>query len=426
MAQWSRRALALVAAGIALGVSAEAEAADCNFTTAQNPVYVTGSSASQPVLAAISAVLAAQATPITLVYVKSESCAGVATFTSGGAVPATATYWPGGTATTCTFGNTQPAPKADASASDVFSSTCPNITLTSSQKEFSGPVQAMTFIVHPNSTESSMSQEAAHVVMKDIATASLHITPWADPTNIFIRPGGATGSGTRAMIGTALGLADGDWDASLTVKAGSGDVLAAVAGDQAAANASLGILSVSVADNNRVGCSGTCTPVKVLAFQNKGQGCGYLPDSTANSFDKLNVREGRYWIWGPIHFITAVDGSGNPVSTANPGVTDAAVATFIKALTLPPGDTTFNDTQKEAILAAAAKGHVVPQCAMRVKRAQEVGGEQSFVPDEPCGCYWEAQATGATPAACHTCTTDNDCSGQSGTPKCRYGFCEVQ
>jgi len=433
MVRWTRLAAALAAGGVALGISSEAMAADCDFTQAgtPNPVYVTGSSASQPVLQAMSVVLAAQTTPVTLVYVKSESCAGVATFLGGTAVPATATYWPGGTATTCTFGNVQVAPKADASASDVFATTCPNTTLAATQKEFAGPVQAMTFVVHPNSTESSISREAAHVVMKDIANATFHITPWADPANVFIRPGGATGSGTRGMIGVALGLADGDWDASLTVKAGSGDVLAAVAADQAAANASLGILSVTVADNNRVGCAptppATCSPVKVLTFQGKDQLCGYYPDSTAAATDKLNVREGRYDIWGPIHFITAVDGGGNPVSTANPGTGDAAVAAFVNAVTLPTGSAVFTDPQKMAIIAATTKGHVIPQCAMRVKRSAEVGGEQSFVPDEPCGCYWEATAAGGTaPASCHACTTDNDCTGQTGTPKCRYGFCEVQ
>jgi len=308
---------------------------------------VTGSSASQPVLQAISGLLAAESTPITLVYVKSESCAGVATFTSGTAVAAAATSWPGGVATTCNFA-AGTAPLPDASASDVFSSTCPNITLTASQKEVQGPVQAMTFIAHPSSTESSISQEAAKVVLKNIANASFHITPWTDATNIFIRPGGATGSGTRGMIGVALGLADGDWDASLVVKAGSGDVLAAVAGDQAAANASLGILSVTVADKNRVGCTATgCTPVKVLAFQAKDQSCGYFPDSTASSLDKLNVREGRYWVWGPLHFITAVDGTGKPVSSSVPGTNDAAVQALITAVTMPTGNV-ITDASKQA------------------------------------------------------------------------------
>ena len=38
--------------------------------------------------------------------------------------------------------------------------------------------------------------------------------------------------------------------------------------------------------------------VKTLAYQHKGQICGYLPDSTTTSFDKKNLRDGHYWILG--------------------------------------------------------------------------------------------------------------------------------
>jgi len=341
----------------------------------------------------------------------------VNTFTSGAAVPAAATYWPGGAAAiSC---NLTTPPVADASVADVFASTC-NVTLGNDKKEFQGPIQAMTFIVHPQSQETSISAEAARVILKDISDAQYQINPWKDANNIFIRPGGASGSGTRAMIGAAVGLTDADWHG--VQKAGSGDVLAAVAGAQTAANASLGILSVTLTDANRVGSAST-TQVKVLAFQAKDQKCGFFPDSTAAAFDKLNVREGRYGIWGPLHFITAVDGSGNPKSSS--GGADAAVQAFVTAVTMPAGSA-LTDDQKKAIIDATAKGHVVPQCAMKVRRNAEVGAEQSFVPDEPCGCYWESKANAAPAASCHACASDNDCTGQSGAPKCRYGYCEAK
>jgi hypothetical protein len=418
MKRWSlSRLVAVGAAGVTLLSFGEAKAADCPAFT--NPVYVTGSSASQPVLKAISGLLAAQATPVTLIYVKTESCQGVNTFTSATAVPAGATYWPGGTQTSC---NLTTPPVADASVADVFASTC-GVTLTASQKEVQGPIQAMTFVVHPQSTETSMSAEAARVLLKYVGTAQYPIAPWTDVNNVFIRPGGSSGSGTRAMIGTAVGLADGDWKG--TVKAGSGDVLAAVAGAQAAANASLGILSVTLADANRVNSAST-TPVKELAFQAKGQSCGYLPDSTSSSHDKLNVREGRYGIWGPLHFITAVNGQGQAVSSANPGTGDAALQALITAVTMPSG-TALTAPQKQAIIDATAAGWVIPQCAMKVRRTAEVGPEASFQPDEPCGCYWESKINGAAPASCNACPGgDGDCAGKAGTPKCRYGYCEAQ
>jgi hypothetical protein len=423
MKRWSLARLAAAAVGAAtLTMGAAAHAADCPAFT--NPVYVTGSSASQPVLAAISGVLAAQSTPITLVYIKTESCQGVNTFTANPptAVPAAATYWPSGTATSC---NLTTPPYADASVSDVFAKTC-GVTLVGTQKEYQGPVQAMTFIVNPGeSSESSMSAEAARVILKYNNVSTYPIAPWTDTANIFIRPGGASGSGTRAMIGAAVGIADADWQGTLVKGAttGSADVLGAVA-TSAKPTQSLGILSVTVADNNRVGSTST-NQVKVLAFQAKGQECGYLPDSAAGVFDKLNVREGRYGIWGPLHFITAVNGSGNPVSTANPGTGDAAVQAFINMVTMPTGST-LTDAQKMSIIGAAATGHVVPQCAMRVRRTDEVGAEASYQPDEPCGCYWESKA-GTASASCHACPGgDGDCASVSGAPKCRYGYCEAK
>ena len=420
MKQWFLVRLAAAGAASATLLSiGEAKAADCPAFT--NPVYVTGSSASQPVLKAISVVLAGQATPVTVVYVKTESCQGVNTFAAATPVPAAATYWPAGVATSCTL--TTP-PVADASVSDVFATTC-GVTLTAAQKEYQGPIQAMTLSVHPQSTETSISAEAARVLLKYVGTGQYPMAPWTDVANVFIRPGGATGSGTRAMIGAAIGINDGDWKGTLVKGAttGSADVLAAVAGAQAAPNASIGILSVTLADANRVG-STSATPVKVLAFQAKDQKCGFFPDSTATSFDKLNVREGRYGIWGPLHFITAVNGT-NPISSANPGTGDAAVQALITAITMPAG-TALTDQQKTSIIDATAAGHVIPQCAMKVRRTAEVGPEASFVPDEPCGCYFESKANGAASASCHVCAADTDCAAQTGSPKCRYGFCEAK
>jgi len=66
MKQWVLARLAAVgAAGAALFSVGEAKAADCPPFV--NPVYVTGSSASQPVLQAISGVLSTQTTPVTVV-----------------------------------------------------------------------------------------------------------------------------------------------------------------------------------------------------------------------------------------------------------------------------------------------------------------------------------------------------------------------
>jgi hypothetical protein len=134
------------------------------------------------------------------------------------------------------------------------------------------------------------------------------------------------------------------------------------------------------------------------------------------------VREGRYVIWGPLHFITSVS-AGVPVSSSNPGdaPTNAAVATLIDLVTL---DHSLTDTELEQSIAAAANAGVIPDCAMRVQRIGEVtptSVEYSYLPPEgSCGCYWESQTSTAAPAGCTRCTTTS-----STCPVCRYGYCEA-
>ncbi len=211
----------------------------------------------------------------------------------------------------------------------------------------------------------------------------------------------------------------------------SGNLLTAITSATAVtnANSTLGTLSTTIADSDRAGSVST-QQVKVLAFQAKGQTCGYLPDSTSSSFDKLNVREGRYDIWGQLHFITAVASEGGatvPVSTSQAGnaTADAAVQAFVNLVSLPTGTTILSAAQKMSVIAAAANAHTVAQCAMRVQRTTEVGPEASFLPPESCGCYWESVATGKTPASCTACPTGNECASLTATPTCRYGFCEA-
>jgi hypothetical protein len=59
---------------------------------------------------------------------------------------------------------------------------------------------------------------------------------------------------------------------------------------------------------------------------------------------------------------------------------------------------------------------------MQVTREGTVGAVSSYAPAEPCGCYFEAIATGHLDV-CATCDTDGDCAAAS--PKCRHGYCEA-
>ncbi len=46
-----------------------------------------------------------------------------------------------------------------------------------------------------------------------------------------------------------------------------------------------------------------------------------------------------------------------------------------------------------------AQRHAIPQCAMRVRRTQEMGPAMPFAPAGACGCYYEKVATGGTAAS---------------------------
>lgn len=261
------------------------------------------------------------------------------------------------------------------------------------------------------------------------------VAPWSVSSNIFVR---ANTSGTLNMIGAAIGLTPNKWINASTTGAtpaqqqtSTGNMETAVAGVSSNQSATIGILSAEgVAGFNAKGPS---VPLKILAFQANDQSCGYLPDSSATALDKINVRQGRYAIWGPLHFLTKTS-SGQPT-----GPDAAAVATILNyflATGSNPSATPFTGaisgdagagvsaSDIQALITAEAKpGYVVPWCAMEAQRSTEVGPESSYSSPAPCSCLYET-TLGATVAGhtCTACSTSSPCS--SGV--CRYGFCEVQ
>jgi hypothetical protein len=451
------RAAAGVAGLAVLAIAAQAKAQTDGGTPAcdsfTNPVYISGSSASQPVLQALANTLG---TGISIIYQNPDSCLGVADFLGG--MPstesgiATSHLDPTtGKAVTCTL---NPATDiVDVAVSDVFPATCHQYTaaipaLTASQVEIEGPIQAMTIAVPSTSQgSSSISAEAAYVVFGgDAAIAGATVPQWNQPGSIFTR---ASTSGTLNMIGEAIGLAPNSWanaavatTAPANQKGSTGAMYTAIATAATNVNQTIGILSAeAVIQKNAAQLAlgadgGTAGPtVKALYYQHTGQSCGYLPDSTAASFDKVNVREGRYDIWGPLHFVANVDATGQPN-----GVHASSVATVLNyfiatganptaALFTGGADAgTINAAAMKTLITAEATplvGGVVPWCAMHVMRTAEVGPEASYQPPEPCGCYFESVTGSPLESYCKACPGGTECAGTS-FPVCRYGYCEVQ
>lgn len=385
-----------------LSQSAAATAAECS--TLPSPVYVAGSSAVKPFLAKVAAELAGLAQPITVVYQGQGSCVGVNYMAAAtiGSITGTGIIWgTDGVEVTggCDLGLA--GQQVDVGVSDVYATSCPSITgLPSGIADFYGPIQAMTFVVPVASTKQSISAEAAYLLM-GFGTAGA-VATWTDMAQVQVR---SDSSGTQQMLAAAINVPAGKWKG--TSNKGSGDVVNALKAS-ATPDAAIGILATDTADKNR-------QTVRELAYQHYGQTCGYTPDSDATSFDKKNVRDGHYAVWGPLHMLAKVNAQG--------AVEKSATKKVVDYLSLAETPTGFDLIQLEA------KTGVVPDCAMRVKRAgsTEMAPLMSYMPAHSCECKFVADATGSVPSTCKPCTAASaatDCPASA--PACNFGYCEVQ
>ncbi len=325
-----------------------------------NAVYVAGSTAIQPVLQALAVQLGSQAT---IIYFANGSCKGLAAVLGSSSAPGSGpngvstglTYlaWPlsgtdgsletvgtsdtPGYNPTCTVGQPQGTVQGatvagqaiDVAFSDVYPATCATNAQTgllsqsanSSMQEFLGPVQAMGFWVPSTSQQDAISAEAAYVVFGWAGTGdkvTQAVAPWTTSTEIFHR---STSSGTQGMIASAIGLPSNKWQG--TSEPDTQTLLSAVQ-NGTDPNASIGIAG---AEDTQVVSTDTASNLKMLAYQHGGQGCGYYPNSNANKRDMINVRQGRYAIWGPVHLVVKVDANGNPVD--HTGQPNAALTAFM-------------------------------------------------------------------------------------------------
>jgi ABC-type phosphate transport system substrate-binding protein len=415
-------ALAALAGCGVLTSALDARAADCS--TYPNPVYISGSTASMPVWVALGATFAAMTPPVSIIYQGPSSCVGLADVMGTTPDPIVANYMDGSpSGITCTNPGA-----VTIGASDVFPTTCPNTMLPTGFKDFQGPVQVMLMAVPFESTATAISADAAYTVFGWGGLAPYQVAPWTNLSNIFVR---SQTSGTELMIGSAIGLPASKWlgqdgDAGVPqMETSSGNVVTAVvnAGAGASPSSAIGIVAADKGDQFR-GAAGTNDAgkatggLKILAYQAADQSCGYLPDSDSTHFDKINVRQGRYDIWGPIHLVTAVNPSGTP--------TNAQAATLLNMITAASGTT---DAQLQTVIQADATAFVIPQCAMQVSRSAEVmpvtgGGIASYQPPAGCGCYYESIKNGGTPYSKYCTPCGSGCAAPY--PVCHFGFCEAQ
>src|SRR6202142_2676949 len=369
-------------------------------TNRPNVTIMTGSSNFPPLLAKVAPLIIA-ANGSVPVFQVTNSCTGVKSVINAAAIhdPApgaspskyAAYFGSDGSQTPCLLGSS--GAQVDIGESDIFGTTCDGVSmLGDGVNDTPGPIQAMAFVVPGASTETAISAEAALEVF-GMGGNNNAASPWTNPDRYFVRN---TNTGTQQMIGHAIGVAGNQfWGTDVGSASAVDQTLKVLMG--AEAQASIGIISVDWYDSDRKN-------LNALAFKDKGQECGYLPDSTADSTDKRNVRDGHYPIWGPLHFLTT-----NPPP--------AAAAAFLSVVNVP--------RLPQAVLDAFIAASLVPSCAMTVQRTTELGMLSTYAPPYQCGCYFESKkGNGSLPPQCAPCDDSHPCP--SSRPACNLGFCEVQ
>lgn len=370
-----------------------------------NVIYMAGTSDFGPLLKNVTPLLMAGSPSYRPVFLPGTSCAGVNAIydptmaiikDTPGTATKTATYAyffdDLGNQVSCTL---DPEGKpVDIGVSNLYSTVCnPAYTPSTAIASYLGPVVTFGFTVPAASTQTAISVEAAHIVfgLGGQNPVGLPATPWIDPAYYSIRNSGA---GSTALAAELIHVPrTAFWGVDRLSTDNIRDSLNA----SAAPNESIGILSIDYADKSRGN-------LRVLFLQGEGQLTGYLPDSTATSLNKANVRDGHYPLWGYVHFYTA---------NVN-GAPSAAAGAFVTRFAVPKLDQNLVNAMIDASL--------VPQCAMRLARETEMGAFVSNPYKFQCGCYFDSRTTGKT--SCAVCTTPNDCP--ASTPACNYGFCEKE
>jgi hypothetical protein len=371
---------------------APAFAVDCKDLP--SPIYGLGGSATKPLFGKVAAQLVTAAPTLTVVYQAPGACVGINGLLAGTAITGTASYWDAaGKELTCTL----PAAgqSVDFASMGNSATACPGVAaLPADVGDFLGPVNTYNLVVPSASSQQSISAEAAYFVFGFGQLG--RVEPWVDESQIFRRD---ANSAAQLFIALNTGVPAEKFK-GIDTKTNAGTVTAVAQSTKP--EAAIGLVSGEIADANRA-------TVRTLAFQAKGQRCGFWPDSSPTVYDKQSVRNGQYAIWSPLHFFAKVGSDKKPIKDE--------VARFIGYFTgeiEPPSGVN--------VLEAEIKSGTIPKCAMNVWRETDIGEIRKITADKPCGCYFESVATGTS--KCQACTGNESCAASA--PICRRGFCEAR
>jgi hypothetical protein len=403
-------------------------------------IYGSGGSAITPTLAQVAYVLSKSDKPIFVFYQDGGGAgAGYTSFVEGSGGKATSKfrYWltqadvtAGGL--TCTADNDVAGRAVDFATTGGTLALFDGLTLAADTGVFTGPVQGVNVIVPWTSTETAISTEALYYVygIGDVSklNGATNIIPWTTKAYVFKRkPTAFVQQFLRGAIRTLASETGGDNAANFPAdfpaatfsptdsNQGSVDAVFGVSLDHV--QEAIGFTSGPTADKGRV-----AKKVHTLAYQHTGQDDAYWPDSGPDAKDKINIRNGHYYLWDTNQFFAKITGSNaHPTLSqiVNPDV-QAFIGYFSGQLESPtvPDSVGHHDAVTEAIIQTGS----IPQCAMQVTRASDFTGLSCYAPPAPCTHYFETTANDGAQSG-QACETDAGCG--KAEPKCRFKFCEA-
>lgn len=402
------RAACGCAAAVVATASVTATAAPCSDLP--NPIYLTGSTAFEPTAAQFAVRASGAPNNTTLVYAPQGSCLAPPAIRDGTAL--------GGTGDIYTLPDPAMPPVkgtcdipsgtlADIGVADVSYSSCFNEVMPTTISDSPGPVQAMEFIVPKASQITSLSAEQARNIWGCGATGGL--SPLTDDQGIGIQQRDQN-SGTQIMVSKYIGVAPNLFKGKTN---GSGGALVTSLLAVASPQEAIGFLAADAYDSavNR-------GQLNALAFRGVGQTKAYYADSAPSKFDKVNVRDGHYTVFGPVHLFAKLDTNGMVSANAQ------------KVIGWIQGIVPIDTANPRAHLDIEARAGMIPRCAMKVQRDDDGGLLRPYKPAESCGCYFEHVRIGTDSLACGNggtagnggvCAYDSAC--KNGTT-CQTGYCE--
>ncbi|MCS6913947.1 MAG: hypothetical protein RMK29_14405 [Myxococcales bacterium] len=395
-----KRPLLVLAAALGVGQTAVVHAT-LRCADLPSPIYVAGSEAVLPLLRLLAPLLLADPDQATIVFQLRGGCAGVEAIVrdtdpqqcqQGGCIVGRATFYTqDGVAKSCELA--AGGSHVHLAVSEVFARTCPGLGGGQPRGivDLPGPVSPLVLVVPRESPERAIHAEEAHFVFGFGRLGG--VTPWTNEEALLIQDERAS---TQVLLGLHIQVPPGRFKG---VHAGA-DVIARLL--TADSHAGLAFVPSALADARR-------NDIKILAYQAIGQRGAFFPDRTAASFDKQNVRDGHYPLWGYLHAVGRAD-------PRDPERFASGQAQRLADLLL--GRQALGGTDP---LLHQVRAGLVPQCAMTVARADDHRPLVPYIPLAPCGCWFEKNVPmGQT--RCRSCTDDTAC----GEGRCRRGFCEVR